>query len=75
MSMERYMVFLARMRYLTGEYPDQGYKTWLPNTKYEGKGMVISGVDSNFKLCAHGWMPNFHSPKVGGRYVYIVDHH
>lgn len=74
-SIERYMVFLARMKYLTGEYPEKECKTWLPNTRYEGKGIVIAGIDSNSKFCAHGWMPNFHSPRVGGRYVYIVDHH
>lgn len=75
MSIERYMVFLARMKYLTGEYPDNSYKTWLPNTRYEGKGVLIAGIDSNSQFCAHAWMPNFHSPKVGGRYIYIVDHH
>ena len=75
MSLERYMVFLARMKYLTGEYPDKSHKIWLPNTRYEGKGVLIAGIDSTSRFCAHGWMPNFHSPKVGGRYVYIVDHH
>lgn len=75
MSMERYMVFLARMKYLTGEYPEKDCKVWMPNTKYEGKSIVIAGIDSNSKFCVHAWMPNFHSPKVGGRYVYIVDHH
>jgi len=75
MSLERYMVLVARMRYLTGEYPDKIYKTWLPNTRYEGKGVLIAGIDSNLKFCVHAWMPNFHSPRVGGRYVYIADHH
>lgn len=75
MSIERYMVFLARMKYLTGAYPEESYKTWLPNTRYEGKGVLIAGIDSNSRFCAHAWMPNFHSPKVGGRYIYIVDHH
>lgn len=75
MSIERYMVYLARMKYLIGEYPENSFKTWLPNTKYEGKGVLIGGIDSNSKFCAHAWMPNFHSPRVGGRYVYIVDHH
>lgn len=75
MSIERYIVFLARMKFLTGEYPEKNCKIWLPNTRYEGKGIIIAGMDSNSKFCVHGWMPNFHSPKVGGRYVYIVDHH
>lgn len=75
MSIERYMVFIARMKYLTGDYPDISYKTWLPNTRYENKGVLIAGMDSRSLFCAHAWMPNFHSPKVGGRYVFIVDHH
>lgn len=75
MSIERYMVFLARMKYLTDEYPDITFKTWLPNTQYENKGVLIAGIDSRSLFCAHAWMSNFHSPKVGGRYVSIVDHH
>lgn len=75
MSIERYMVFLARIKYLTGKYPDTSFKTWLPNTRYEGKAVLIAGMDSRCRFCAHPWMPNFHSPKVGGRYVFIVDHH
>jgi len=75
MSIERYMVFLARIRYLTGKYPDTLFKTWLPNTRYEDKGVLIAGIDSRSLFYAHPWMPNFHSPKVGGRYIFIVDHH
>lgn len=29
-SIERYMVFIARMRFLTGELPDQQYWIWAP---------------------------------------------
>lgn len=75
MSIERYMVFLARMRYLTGKYPDAFHKIWLPNTRYEEKAVLIAGMDSRSRFCAYPWMPNFHSPKVGGRYIYITDHH
>lgn len=75
MSIERYMVFLARMKYLTGKYPDTLHKVWLPNTRYENKGVLIAGIDSRSLFCAYPWMPNFHSPKVGGRYIFIVDHH
>lgn len=75
LSLERYIVFLARTKYLTGKYPDTVYKVWLPNTRYENKGVLIAGIDSCSRFCAYPWMPNFHSPKVGGRYVFIVDHH
>lgn len=74
MSLERYMVFVARMRYLTGNTPDTKSKVWLTHGRYEGKSMLITGFDSNKKLCVHGWMPNFHTPLVGSRYVFIPDH-
>ncbi len=74
MSLERYMTFIARIRYLTGETPDLKHKTWLIRGRYERKAMLIAGFDSNRKFSAHSWMPNFHSPKAGGRYVIIPDH-
>lgn len=74
MSLERYMVFIARMRYLTGQTPDLKTKVWLTHGRYEGKAMLISGFDSNRKLSVHGWMPNFQSPLVGCRSIFIPDH-
>jgi len=74
MSLERYMVFIARMRYLTGKTPDKKHKVWITHGKYESKAMLIAGFDSKENFSVHGWMPNFHSPMVGGRYVFIPDH-
>ncbi|HHV28106.1 hypothetical protein [Acetivibrio mesophilus] len=74
LSLERYMVFIARMRYLTGTTPDSKYKVWITHGRYESKAMLIAGFDCNNKFSVHGWMPHFHSPLVGGRYVFIPDH-
>ncbi|MEK3767407.1 hypothetical protein MKY14_02565 [Paenibacillus sp. FSL R5-0887] len=74
MSLERYLVFVARMRHLTGQTPDIRTKMWITNGKYEGKAMLVVGFDSAGEFTAHGWMPNFHSPMVGGRYTWIPDH-
>ncbi|PJI06525.1 MULTISPECIES: hypothetical protein [Clostridium] len=74
MSLERYMVFIARMRYLTGKTPDTKYKIWLTHGKYEGNAMLIAGFDSKGKFSVHGWLPHFHTPLIGGRYVSIADH-
>lgn len=75
LTLERYMVYIARMRYLYRKTPDTSTKTWLVNSRYEKKAMLIAGFDSKSKFSIHAWMPNFHSPYVGGRYVKIVDHH
>ncbi len=74
MSLERYMVFIARLRFLTSETPDVNHKVWITRGYYEGKAMLIAGFDSNGKFSVHGWLKNFNSPYVGGRYVIIPDH-
>jgi hypothetical protein len=74
MSLERYMVFIARMRYLTGKTPDVKHWVWLTRGRYDGKGMLIAGFDSNLKFSVHGWLPQFHSPLCGCRCVTIPDH-
>lgn len=74
MSLERYMIFVARYRYLTGKTPDVTHKTWITNGKYDGKGMLIAGFDSRNNFSVHGWLPHFHTPQLGGRYVSIPDH-
>jgi hypothetical protein len=74
MSLERYLVFVARFRYLTGKTPDRSHKTWILNGKYDGKGMLIAGFDSKNSFSVHGWLPHFHTPQLGGRYVMIPDH-
>ncbi len=74
MSLERYLVYCAYVYRVTGALPDQKYKVWLPNSRYEGKGMLIAGIDSAGDFAINGWLPQFHSPLVGVRYVRIADH-
>lgn len=74
MSLERYMVFCAYIYKITEKFPDQEYKVWLPNTRYEEKSMLIAGINSEGEFAAHCWLPQFHSPKVGVRYVRIAEH-
>ena len=68
------MVFVERMRSIYGQIPDQKYKTWLLNSKYENNGVLIAGQAPNQDLSVHVWLNNFHSPMIGGRYVIIPDH-
>lgn len=75
LSLERYMVFIARLRYLENITPDIKTKVWITRGAYEKKSMLIAGFDSEMKFSVHGWLKQFHSPYVGGRYVRIVDHH
>lgn len=74
MSLERYLVFAARTRYLYNKLPDTSSSTWLLNGKYEKTAFLIAGFDSEKKLAVHAWLPQFHSPKVGGRYAVIPEH-
>jgi hypothetical protein len=74
MTLERYLTFIARMRHLYGKTPDEKSWVWLTRGKYEGKSMLIAGFDSSLKLSVHAWLPQFHSPYCGVRYVRIVDH-
>ena len=67
-SIERYMVFIARMRFLTGELPDQQYWIWLPSGRYDRSGMLMSGFDRYGRLSIHGWMPQFSASFLGARY-------
>jgi len=75
MNLGRYLTFLAYMRY-KGTILDQLHKVWLPNSRYEKeKECFIAGLRFKMEMLAvHGWMPNFHSPLVGGRFVEIPDH-
>lgn len=74
MSLSRYMTFIARMRYITGKTPDTKHRVWLTRGRYDQKGMLIAGFDSNSKFSVHGWLPQFRSPRCGARYVSIADH-
>ncbi|HHV28124.1 hypothetical protein [Acetivibrio mesophilus] len=67
-SIERYLVFIGRMRYLTGRTPDLEYWIWLPRGRYDRSGMLIAGFDRNANLNVHGWMPQFSASFLGARY-------
>ncbi len=74
MSLERYMTFVARMRYLTGKTPDVNYWTWLTRGRYLKKSLLIAGFDSNLKFSVHGWLPQFHGSHCGARDISIPNH-
>ncbi len=69
-SLERYLVFIARMKYLTIQTPDIQYWTWLPYRAYDRSGMLIAGFDRNGSFNVHGWMPQFSASFLGARYGY-----
>lgn len=65
---ERYIVFIARMRYLAGHIPDLEYWIWLTSGRYDRSGMLIAGIDRNKRFNVHGWMPQFSASFLGARY-------
>ena len=67
-SLERYLVFIGRMRYLTGKTPDLEYWIWLPRGRYDRSGMLMAGFDRNGVFNVHGWMPQFSASFLGARY-------
>lgn len=67
-SLERYIVFIARMRYLTHKTPDSEYWIWIPYGRYDRSGMLIAGYDRFGNFNAHGWMPQFSASFLGSRY-------
>jgi hypothetical protein len=67
-SLERYLVFIGRVRYLTGQTPDSEYWIWLPQGRYDRSGMLIAGFDRNGAFNAHGWMPQFSAGFLGARF-------
>lgn len=67
-SLERYVIFLARMRYLTGHIPDSEYWIWLTTGRYDRSGMLMAGIDRYGNFNVHGWMPQFYASFLGGRY-------
>ncbi len=74
LTAERYIVLVNTLHVFYGMDIDDNYKTWIPMTRYEKKAMLIGGIDSNKKLSFQAWMPNFHTPYVGGRGIRICDH-
>lgn len=72
-SLERYLVFIARIRHLTGKTPDYQHWTWLTHRSYDRSGMLIAGFDRNNSFSVHGWMPQFSASFLGARYCYKPD--
>lgn len=66
-SLERYLVFVARFRHLTGRYPDFRYWTWLLRGRYDRSGMLIAGFDPLGRFSVHAWMPHFQASFLGAR--------
>lgn len=67
-SLERYLVFIARMRYITGKTPDSEYWIWIPAGRYDRSGMLMAGFDKLGKFNVHGWMPRFQASFLGARF-------
>lgn len=74
MSLHRYMVFVARIRYLMGEHPDIKHWIWLTRGRYDQKSMLIAGLDAHLKFSVHAWLPHFQGKLCGVRYAKIPDH-
>jgi hypothetical protein len=70
-SLERYLVFIARMQYLTKQTPDLQYWIWLPHRAYDRSGMLIAGFDRHGTFNVHGWMPQFSASFLGARYGHL----
>ncbi len=67
-SIERYLVFIARVRFLTNHTPDQQYWIWLPRGAYDRSGLLIAGFDRYGSFNVHGWLPQFSASFVGARF-------
>lgn len=72
-SLERYLVFIARLRFLTSTLPDFRYWIWLLRGRYDRSGMLIAGFDALGNFSVHGWMPKFQASFVGARSAIIPD--
>ncbi len=67
-SLERYLVFIQRMKYLKNITPDEEYWIWLPKGRYDRSGILVAGYDRNGNFNVHGWMPRFSASFVGARF-------
>jgi len=73
LSLQRYLVFIARIRHLTGKLPDMRWWTWLLNNKYDRSSYLLAGFDSNGKFSVHAWMPDFKAKFLSARYAIISE--
>lgn len=67
-SLEIYLVFIARYRFLFNTIPDSEYWIWICKGRYDRSGMLIAGFDRYKQFNAHGWMPQFSAGFLGARY-------
>ena len=72
-SLCRYLIFVSRVKFLTGKWPDQNWWTWLLSYKYDRSGYLIAGFDREGKFSVHAWMPDFKAKFVGARYLYLPE--
>jgi hypothetical protein len=72
-SLQRYMIFAARARFLTGKLPDQRWWVWLLRGRYDRSGSLIAGFDPRGRFSVHAWLPHFQSSFVGCRTIRIAD--
>lgn len=70
-SLERYMVFCARYRFLYGTDPDFKYWIWLLRGRYDRSGILIAGFDPMGSFSVHAWVPRFQASFVGVRFAQI----
>lgn len=74
-SVEIYLVFIARYRYIFNKTPDSQYWIWINKGRYDRSGMLIAGFDRNKKFNVHGWMPHFSAGFLGARYGELPENH
>ena len=67
-SLEIYLVFIARYRFIFNVNPDFEYWIWICKGRYDRSGMLIAGFDRNKQFNVHGWMPQFSAGFLGARY-------
>lgn len=67
-SLEIYLVFIARYRFLFKTIPDNEFWVWICKGKYDRSGMLMAGFDRNRRFSVHGWMPQFTASFLGARY-------
>lgn len=62
LSLEEYILFSQRVRYLTGNFPDSTKWTWLPRSSYVSSLVLCAGFPGNNELFLNLWpWDDFHS--------------
>lgn len=73
LSLQRYMIVVARLRHLTGQLPDYRWWVWIMRGRYDRSGYLIAGFDPNRMFSVHAWMPSFRASFVGSRPIRICE--